>query len=92
MWVWGGGRVGVRASVLQALGYAFPHAYRETGPDILAPPWGTPALAQVEQALPVSVLAFSGCQGQDMAPWHCPLLFGFPPPHPNPFLWPFVSP
>lgn len=39
----------MRASILQALGYAFPHAYGETGPDILAPPWGTPALAQVEQ-------------------------------------------
>lgn len=47
--VWGWRELGVRASVLQSLGYAFPHAYGETDPDILAPPWGTPALAQAEQ-------------------------------------------
>lgn len=89
MWEWRESRD--ESQHLQALGYAFPHAYGETGPDILAPPWGTPALAQVEQLF-LSLCWPSQADRSGHALRRCPLLLGSPPPHPNLFLWSFVSP
>lgn len=81
--------VEVRASVLQALGYAFPCACVWVNrPGHPGPSLGDPCLGQSRAALPVSA-GFPWLTGSGHGPQALPFAA---PPHPNPILWLFVTP